>query len=273
MAPIRKDEAVASQYATGTVRERIERALHEAGKAIDGIATSDLAPIEHFHTLGQRATEALDELAAITADDRVLDAGGGIGGTARFLADRIGCRVTSIDITPEYCDVARWLNAAVGLDDLIDVDEADALDLPFADASFDVVVSQHIQMNISDKASLYRETRRVLARGGRLALWDITAGSNQPLRFPVPWADRAERSHLVTPEEFRALLTDAGFDVVAWNDLTKPSAQTRHALLNAPPQPLGLHVFVPDFRTKATNLVDNLAHDRIQLIQAVLRAI
>ncbi len=73
-------------------------------------------------------------------------------------------------------------------------------------------------------------------------------------------------------EQLHALLTDARFEVVAWNDLTEPSTQVMHAFLNAPPQPLGLHVFVPDFRTKATNLVHNLDHNRIRLIQAVLHA-
>jgi sarcosine/dimethylglycine N-methyltransferase len=115
-----------SQYATGTSRERIERALHEAGKALDGLVASDLAPMEHFHTLGRFATTELAQLAAITATDRVLDAGGGVGGTARLLADQIGCSVASIDLTPEYCEVARWLNAAVGLDHLIEVHQADA---------------------------------------------------------------------------------------------------------------------------------------------------
>src|SRR6266542_4327234 len=60
-------------------------------------------------------------------------------------------------------------------------------------------------------------------------------------------------------EQLHALLTDARFEVVAWNDLTEPSTQVMHAFLNAPPQPLGLHVFVPDFRTKATNLIEALA--------------
>lgn len=259
-------------YATGTTRERIEHGLRVAGLTLDRLVPNDLAPIEHFHTLGLRATQELAELAGITAKDRVLDAGGGIGGTARFLAHQIGCHVTSIDLTLEYCEVARWLNEAVGLDHLIDVHEADVLDLPFADASFDVVVSQHVQMNIGDKAHLYDEARRVLAPGGRHALWDVAAGPNQPLRFPLPWAARAELSHLASPEELRRLLTDAAFEVLAWNDLTERSTQVMHALLNAPPPALGLHVFVPDFRTKASNLVDNLDHDRIRLIQGVARA-
>ncbi len=45
-----------------------------------------------------------------------------------------------------------------------------------------------------------------------------------------------------------------------------------HVRVNAPRQPLGLHVFVPDFETKAANHLDNLDHNRIRLIQAVLRA-
>lgn len=112
---------VTSQYATASIRGQIERALRELGKAPDSLTASDLAPLEHFYTLGQRAARALAELAGITAKDRVLNAGGGIGGTARFLADHIGCNVISIDLTGEYCDVARLLDAAVGLDHLIEV--------------------------------------------------------------------------------------------------------------------------------------------------------
>jgi sarcosine/dimethylglycine N-methyltransferase len=50
--------------------------------------------------------------------------------------------------------------------------------------------SQHVQMNVADKALLYQEARRVLADGGRLALWDIVTGEDREPDFPVPWADR-----------------------------------------------------------------------------------
>ena len=55
-----------SQYATGRARERIERALQATGKSVDSLNENDLAPIEHFHTLGLRATESLVELVGIT---------------------------------------------------------------------------------------------------------------------------------------------------------------------------------------------------------------
>jgi len=258
-------------YATGLTRSNIERALTAAGKRADALQPSDLAMLEDFHTLGRLATAALVDLAEVGERDRVLDAGSGIGGTARLIAAERGARVTAVDLTPEYGDVAGWLNEAVGLGDLIAVRTADVTQLPFDDGSFDVVVSQHVQMNIADKRRLYAEAARVLAPGGRLALWDVTAGDGGPLHLPVPWATSAEQSHLVTPDELAALLSDAGFATVHWNDLTEPATQGMRGFLAAEQQPLGLHVFVPDFQTKAENLVRNLAEDRARVIQAVLR--
>jgi sarcosine/dimethylglycine N-methyltransferase len=257
-------------YATGLTRANIERALAEAGKHVDALQASDLAMLEDFHSLGRLATAGLIDLAQIGAGDRVLDAGAGIGGTARLIAAGRGARVTAVDLTPEYCEVAEWLNHAVGLGDAIEVRPADVTELPFDDASFDVVVSQHVQMNIADKARLYAEARRVLAPGGRLALWDVTAGSREPLHLPVPWATSPQQSHLVTPDRLAELLGEAAFTKVHWNDLTGPAEQGMRQFLAGDQPQLGLHVFVPGFPAKAANLVRNLAEDRARLIQAVL---
>ncbi|MHB8233514.1 MAG: class I SAM-dependent methyltransferase [Solirubrobacteraceae bacterium] len=258
-------------YATGVTRANIERALAEAGKG-DSLGASDLAMLEDFHSLGRLTTSALVDLAQISASDRVLDAGCGIGGSARLVAADRRARVTAVDLTPEYCAVAEWLNDAVGLGDMIEVSTADVTELPFADGSFDVVLSQHVQMNIADKRKLYAEARRVLAPGGRLALWDVAAGSEQPLHLPVPWAISPEQSHLITPEELAEVLANVGFVTAHWNDLTEAAGSAMRDFLAAGQAPLGLHVFVPDFSTKAANLVRNLAEGRARLIQAVLIA-
>ena len=259
-------------YATGLTRSNIERALAQAGKQTDALQASDLAMLEDFHSLGRLATTALIDLAQISASDRVLDAGAGIGGTARLIAAERGARVTAVDLTPEYCEVAKWLNDAVGLGDMIEVRPADVTDLPFGAASFDVVVSQHVQMNIADKRRLYAEARRVLAPGGRLALWDVTAGPEGPLRLPVPWATSPEQSHLVTPERLAELLREAGFATAHWNDLTEPAENAMREFFASEQPVLGLQVIVPDFQAKTTNLVRNLADGRARLIQAVLTA-
>jgi sarcosine/dimethylglycine N-methyltransferase len=266
------DNLIRGQYSTGLSRRNIEQALIAAGKDIDHLQPSDLALIEDFHTMGRIATSQLVDLIGITSDTRVLDAGSGIGGTARFVADRCGCKVTAVDLTEEYCQTCNWLNRLVGLDDQISVRQADITDLPFADASFDVVLSQHVQMNVADKARLYREARRVLVSGGRLALWDITIGQRGEPDYPVPWADQSELSHLATPEQLRATIGSSGFAIEHWNDLSDQAASVMQTLLTLPPNPLGLHAFVTDFAEKAKNLTAALADGRLRAVQGIARA-
>jgi sarcosine/dimethylglycine N-methyltransferase len=264
---------VHDQYSTGLTRPNIHQALVAAGKDLDHLAPSDLAPLEDFHTMGRIATSQLVDLIGITSDERILDAGSGIGGTARFVADQCGCHVTAVDLTEEYCQTARWLNRLVELDKQISVHRADVTELPFADGTFDVVFSQHVQMNIADKPCLYRETRRVLAGGGRLALWDITTGASGELDYPLPWADHPRVSHLATPDELRAVIESAGFAIDHWNDLTDQAGTVMQALLTLPPSPLGLQAFVTDFAQKAENLTAALSDGRLRVIQGVARAI
>jgi ubiquinone/menaquinone biosynthesis C-methylase UbiE len=81
--------------------------------------------------------------------------GTGIGGSSRCLAQEFGCRVTGVDLTDEYCRVAAMLAERTRLSHLVSYRQGDALDLPFADETFDVVWSAHAAMNIADKPRLY----------------------------------------------------------------------------------------------------------------------
>jgi len=240
---------IQTQYSTGASRQAIERALVAAGKDLGHLRPADLALLEDFHTMGRIATAQLADLAEITPGDQVLDAGSGIGGTA------------------------RWLNQLVGLDDQITVRQADVTDLPFEDAIFTVVFSQHVQMNVADKALLYAEARRVLVDGGRLAMWDIVAGEDREPDFPVPWADRPEYSHLTTSDRLRAAIGAAGFEIEQWHDLTGQAAAMMQMLLTLPPSPIGLQAFVPGFAPKAKNLTAALTDGRLRAVQGVVRAV
>jgi sarcosine/dimethylglycine N-methyltransferase len=261
-----------TQYSAGASRQAIEQALVAAGKDPGHLQPADLALLEDFHTMGRIATAQLADLAAIAPDDEVLDAGSGIGGTARYIAGRSRCHVVAVDLTKEYCDIARWLNQLAGLDDRIFVRQADVTDLPFQDAAFTLVFSQHVQMNVADKALLYREARRVLADGGRLALWDIVADGDREPDFPVPWADRPEYSHLTTADRLRTAIETSGFEVQQWHDLTEQAAAMMQTLLTRPPNPIGLQAFVPRFGLKVKNLTAALADGRLRTVQAVARA-
>ena len=257
------------QYATGHSRRRVEAALVAAGLDLDALRPEDLAPLEDFHTMGRIATSRLAALAEIGRSDEVLDAGSGVGGTARYLADRFGCRVTAVDLTEEFCDTSRWLNQLVGLDGRISVQCADVTDLPFPSASFSVVMSQHVQMNVADKARLYAEARRVLGPRGRMAIWDIVAGEPGALDFPLPWADQPARSHLVPGDQLRSTIESAGLAVRRWADVTDEAVRIMEVFLAAPPEALGLQSFVDDFDEKATNLVRGLSSGRLAAVQVL----
>jgi sarcosine/dimethylglycine N-methyltransferase len=267
------DNQIHGQYSTGLSRRNIEQALVAAGKDLTHLQPADLGPLEDFHTMGRIATSQLVDLIDMTTDDDVLDAGSGIGGTARFVAEKCQCRVSAVDVTEEYCETARWLNRLVALDDRISVRRADVTELPFADATFRVVFSQHVQMNVAAKSRLYQEARRVLADGGRLAMWDITSGGLADPDYPLPWADQPDLTHLATSSQLRAVVESAGFAVEHWNDLTDQAASTMQMFLGLPPNPLGLHAFVPNFAEKAQNLTRALTDGRLRAIQAVAHAV
>jgi sarcosine/dimethylglycine N-methyltransferase len=267
------DIQIETQYSAGAFRQTIEQALVAAGRDLDHLRREDLALLEDFHTMGRIATTQLVDLVAIAEQDNVLDAGSGIGGTARYVAERSRCHVVAVDLTEEYCETARWLNQLVGLDDRISVRQGDVTDLPFEDATFTLIFSQHVQMNVADKALLYEEARRVLADGGQLAVWDIVADEDCEPDFPVPWADRPEYSHLTTSDRLRTAIETSGFEIEQWNDLTDQAAAMMQTLLTWPPNPIGLQAFVPDFESKAKNLTAALADGRLRAVQGVARAV
>src|SRR5438552_7931277 len=90
---------IETQYSTGASRQAIEQALVAAGKDLDHLQPADLALLEDFHTMGRIATTQLADLVQITPGDEVLDAGSGIGGSARYIAERSRCHVAAVDLT------------------------------------------------------------------------------------------------------------------------------------------------------------------------------
>ncbi len=106
----------------------------------------------------------------------------------------------------------------VGLDGLTGFDTGSATDLPLEDASVDLATMFHVGMNIADKPALFREVARVLAPGGRFALYDLMRHGKGEIAFPVPWASTAGQSHVAPPETYRAAAEAAGLDLVAERD-------------------------------------------------------
>lgn len=269
-------DRVKQHYAVSALGKLILDALEKAGKDPGHLKAEDLAPLDEFHIRGRQATLELATAAAIASHHSVLDVGSGLGGPARCLASRFGCRVTGLDLTDEYCQAASLLSERTGLAHLVRFEQGDALHMPFPDASFDVVWTEHVAMNIEDKPSLYREMSRVLKPGGTLAIYDVCAGPGGPVHFPVPWARSPDASWLASPEQLRSLLGDAGFTIADWKDTTARAREWFVALdekvkrEGPPPVSWGM-LMGSDFPAMVRNQRRNLEEDRIALIEVVAR--
>ena len=205
------ESEVARHYTSGTLEQRLLDALKASGKDLDQLGPDDLAPFDEFHSGGRAATEAFTPHLGLRADMHVLDVGAGIGGPARYFARHHGCRVTGIDLTAEFVEVARALTLRVNMQNQVAFEQGSALALPFAPESFDAATMLHVGMNIEDKAALFTEVRRVLKPGGVFGIYDVMRESTEPLVYPVPWADSAETSFPATLAEYKRDLVAAGF--------------------------------------------------------------
>jgi sarcosine/dimethylglycine N-methyltransferase len=202
---------VASHYGSTDLVERILRVLGEAGHDTAHPTVAMFNLVDQLHGGGINATKALAEWAGLAKGMRVLDAGCGIGGSSRYLAQTYGCKIDAIDLTPEFVAAAKRLNELCELGDAIAVREGSVTDLPYADASFDLVWSQNVTMNIADKPRMFAECYRVLRPGGRFAVSHAAQGPNGEPYYPLPWASEPSYSFLGTPEDFLQILRDAGF--------------------------------------------------------------
>ena len=258
-------------YGEPDIVQRILDTLRDEGKDLEAISQDDLSPLDQYHSRALEATLELAELAGVSPGIAVLDAGCGIGGPSRVLASRFGCRVTGVDITKEFCDAARELTRLVGLQHLVAIHEGSALETPFADGAFDLVWTQHASMNIEDKPRLYREFRRVLKPGARLAIHDICAGASGPPSYPLPWAEEPSISFLVSMGEIRRHLESLGFRALVWTDRT---AVTAAWLEERQSRGAGAARAVPDekLRHRGENLLAGFRTGSLAVFQAVLEA-
>lgn len=269
-------EAIDQHYGRESLVERLKAALAAAGFDAKRPRPEDLEPLDQFHSRGLDATVELAQALQLDASTRVLDIGSGLGGPSRYLAATYGCTVQGIDLSPSFVDAANFLAQETGLTERVTYQCADALALPFGADAFDVAWTQHVAMNIADRAALYREAFRVLRAGGRFAIFDVVAASDAPLHYPVPWARGPDTSFLVTAERMRALLIEQGFRVAAWTDSTAAgiawfAQRQRERPQTAPAPALGLDVVMgPGFREMAANLARNLREGRAALIQAIV---
>lgn len=273
--PEQKD--IAGHYGRNNLVETIQSALSRMGKTPATLTIDDLAPVEEFHIGGRQASKDFLDQLGFKSEARLLDVGCGIGGTARFVATRYSSHVTGIDATGDFVTTGNTINTWLRLDRRISLEHGSALDMPFADASFEGAYMLHVGMNIADKAKLASEVARVLKPGTLFGIYDVMRTGPGELSFPVPWASRPELSAVAEPDDYRRALEAAGFSITSQRNRRDfaeaffADMRAKAAAAGGPP-PLGLHLLMGETtQQKIANMVENVAKGIVAPVEMIAR--
>ena len=270
-----KIEDIDKHYTMGQIMDSIIQGLKAKGKDINNLKPEDLTPVDEFHTRGRISTMELASLFEFQPGLKVLDVGCGLGGSARYIARTYSCYVVGTDLIQEYMDAATHLAKLVGMSEHVSFKQGNALDLPFDSGSFDLVWTEHVQMNLKDKNKFYNETARVLNANGSLLFHDVFQGmSMKKPYYPVPWDEDGSISSLVTQEQAKEIMAEAGFQIKKWIDKTRDSAASFKTAAGKVQKsglpPLGLHILMGDSaKDKIINMSKNLEQQRLSIVQGL----
>lgn len=255
------EEKVASHYTRGNLEQTILRAIAETRPELSTFSASDFSTLDEFHVGGIEATRELAGQMELAPGMLLLDVGCGIGGPARYFAAEQKCRVTGVDLTQEFVEVAQKLTKMTGLAGSAEFHQADARSLSFPDASFDRAYMIHVGMNIADKAPVYREARRVLKPGALFAIFDVVRLGGGEISYPLPWANTAETSFVSDLSEYRKSLESSGFTVERERHRGQFSIEFSERMMarmaQSGPPALGLHLLMGE---KAPVMLRNVLH-------------
>jgi ubiquinone/menaquinone biosynthesis C-methylase UbiE len=183
---------------------------------------------EQIHVGGEKETDVLALKAGINRNSTILDVCSALGGPARHLAKKYGCKVTGLDATKKMVDQAVERTGKAGLEHLITYRLGNALDMPFKAGTFDVVWGQDAWCYVTDKDRLIGEADRVLKSGGVIAFTDWIQTGNMTDK---EWEDLNSFMafpYMETLDGYEQVLKKTGFRVLEEEDLSKDFAEHCH---------------------------------------------
>ncbi len=270
------ERAIADHWGRGDVYGLIVSALRKMSKSLDALTVEDLAPVDHFHARGFPATVELADRLPIKAGQHIVDIGCGLGGPARYIAKRFRCKVSGLDLTAPFVEVANRLTTLLQLEDQVRIQHGDGQRLPYKDAVFDGGYTQHVTMNVADRPRFFAEAYRVLKPGAFFALTEHGLGPQGNPHHPVPWSADGSGAYLVTPSETRALLETAGFEDLVLEDTGAKYVAGYKTVIERAERgvlpPLGTHILMGETALQKTrNAARNIEEGRTHPIQVLCR--
>jgi ubiquinone/menaquinone biosynthesis C-methylase UbiE len=165
------------------------------------------------HPGSMQATRELIGSCQIVRGDFVLDVGCGVGATPSYLARELGCRVVGVDLLHEMIVQAQERLREDGVGGRVQLQVADARELPYADGQFDAVISESVNVFFEDKPAVLREYARVTRRRGYVGFSETTW-----LKEPSPeleqYFKRVVYAEALEADGWKALLEEAGLQNV-----------------------------------------------------------
>ena len=170
---------------------------------------------------GQRTVEKIASMIhELTPNTRVLDIGAGYGGSARYLFREFGCHVACLNLSDAQNAWNRDLNVRDKCSLAINVVDGSFEDIPVTDESFDVVWSQDAILHSTRRRQVFAEVGRVLCKGGQFIFTDPMMSESCPAEAVQPILDRVHLDSLGSLREYRAMLSELGFQELEFVDLT-----------------------------------------------------
>lgn len=171
-----------------------------------------------------RENQVLAQRAAITPENRVLDAGCGVGGSAIWLANEVGCSVTGITLSEHQVAESRKNAEARGVTENTTFEVADYTATGYEDASFDVVWAIESVCHAENKQDFIAEAYRLLKPGGRLILADFFATkeafTEEENKLMEDWLSGWSVKTLAYTPDFHRGLESVGFTTIDYQDAT-----------------------------------------------------
>ncbi len=211
---------VVAFYDTHPINEdQILHSLETRGIRLEQLTEEILKDFDQDHYGGVEANDLLAAKARMQPHHRVLDVCSGMGGPARYLAHRIGCRVTGLDLTETRVCAAIRLTQLTRQQRLVDFRLGNALDMPFKDSTFDIVIGQEAWAHVPDKSMLITQCVRVLKPAGVIAFTDILRTEKLSTQEMERLTREMTFPNLETLDGYSRLLKENGCEVTEREDL------------------------------------------------------
>ncbi len=197
--------------------------LQAAGLSEGPLDVETLASLptpDHYHYLGSVACDEVIAELGLGPGDTVLDAGSGLGGPARYIAQKAGCHVTAVELRDEWVELGTELTERCGLSDLVTHRQGDIVELSDR-AAFDHIISMLVLLHLDERAPAIRTFHRALVPEGRLLVEDFVALRELTATERAALESIIGAPRVLSRTTYLREVEAAGFEVEHVHDLTE----------------------------------------------------